>query len=688
MRITIRTRILLLFTGIVFTQALILGAFFLSQHSKFLSNQVDNQLKTITESLSSEIINYLNNTIHNLQPTTQRVTRIPLDPHRQHSFSNTTKISTAPHTTPASNKLSDHIDHKTLQDILNKTICPADQRIIILDDQGTVLAQKLQNGLRHQSFPANRNWNKEVIIDGTHFITASSSLYYNDHKIIIVGMMDKQKAQAPSLKTFRFLIFLVLLLFLFSLLIGWTTRQHIITPLQRLARSSGKLLQGKEIDISHQGDAELQDLAKTLNAMNKELRESNMTLEQEVTLRHREEKKAIQARIDAEKASQLKSIFLANMSHEIRTPLNAMLGLLNMLDKGPLNKEQKKLLAMASISGQRLQALVNSVLDLSQIESGKFQLHHSVFTLSSLITEVIELMQIHANEKNLVLKANQDADIPDILQGDSGRIRQILVNLLNNSIKYTDHGEIHLTVQLESISNDKELVLLFCIKDSGREIPAEIQESIFNPFNQGKIDTDKVTEGIGLGLAISDEFVHYMQGKIWLEKSDENGSMFCFTIRCEKGEKPIPAHREEQENPRNKLAGIKILLADDEYINQRIVSAYLEELGATVGICDNGAELLKQMDEETPDIILMDIRMPILDGIETTKLIREKEASTDLDRIPIIALTAQATTDFEAKCKEAGMDDYITKPIPFDNLTRIIGELYEKEVTQQSASVN
>lgn len=348
-----------------------------------------------------------------------------------------------------------------------------------------------------------------------------------------------------------------------------------------------------------------------------------------------------------------------------------------MLNKGPLNTEQKKLLSMASISGQHLQSTINSILDLSQIESGNFQLHHSTFTLSELITEVTELMRVHAKEKNLVLLASQDADVPDTLQGDSGRIRQILINLFNNSIKHTNHGEISLTIRLDSIPNDKEVVLLFSIEDSGGGISDETREMIFDPFKQGKIDPDKITEGVGLGLAISDEFVHHMQGRIWLEKSDENGSLFCFTIRCEKVDKPIAEPKNKTEDPKKKLKSIRILLAEDEFINQRIVSAYLEELGATVNICENGQELLEKMDLETPDIILMDIRMPVLDGIEATKLIREREARDNLDRIPIIALTAQATTTFETKCKEAGMDDYITKPIPFDDLTRIICELHQ-----------
>ncbi|MBU0945785.1 MAG: response regulator [Proteobacteria bacterium] len=684
MRITIRTRILFLFIGIVLIQGLLLCAFFLNQHSKSLRNEVDNRLKTVTARINTQIINYLERSTHSQQPLRQKARRMPLDWEQQYnlvtSFENT-KLSSPIH---LSNEERDTVNYERLQEIVDQTICPSGQNIFILNSRGKVLAKKIQSRSEPHSFPVDRVRNGEVLIDKTFFITASSSLYVNGQKFIIVATMNKQTALAPALKIFQLLTFLVFLLFLISLLIGWTTFKHIIPPLQRLAGSSATLRQGKDIDISLQGDAELQDLAQAMNSMNKELQTSNMSLEQEILLRRREEKKAIQARIDAEKTSQAKSIFLANMSHEIRTPLHAMIGLLNMLDNSPLSNEQKKLLTMASVSGKRLQTIVNSILDLSRIESGKFQLHHSIFPLSALITEVTELMQIHANEKHLELTASQDSDIPDILQGDSGRIRQILINLLNNSIKYTDQGGIHLTIHLQSIPNDQEVELLFCIKDSGRGISAESRETIFDPFDQGEIKADKVTEGVGLGLAISNEYVHHMQGRIWLEKSDEHGSMFCFTIRCEKAEEPIPESEEEPKKAKKKLATIHILLADDEFINQRIVSAYLEELGATVSICENGQELLEKMDQESADIILMDICMPILDGLEATKIIREKEANGNLPRVPIIALTAQATTDLKAKCKAAGMDDYVTKPIPFNDLTRIICELHENAGTHRS----
>ncbi len=343
---------------------------------------------------------------------------------------------------------------------------------------------------------------------------------------------------------------------------------------------------------------------------------------------------------------------------------------------------------MALVSGQRLQTLVNSILDLSQIESGKFQLHHSTFTLSSLLTEVIEMMQVHADEKNLLLKVSQETDIPDILQADSGRIRQILINLINNGIKYTDRGGVHLKVCLGSMPDDQEIVLLFSIEDSGRGISVGSRKSIFDPFEQGTMAPDKAIEGIGLGLAISAEFVHYMQGKLWLDKSDENGSIFCFTIHCEKGEEfsPHPAEDTGAEVSKQRLANIRILLAEDEFINQRVISAYLEELGAAVGICENGQELLERMEKKRADIILMDIRMPVLDGIEATKRIREREADSRQDRIPIIALTAQATTEFEATCKEAGMDGYLTKPIPFKDLTQMICDLHEQSGDHRTAA--
>ncbi len=723
-----------------------MGAFFLNQHNKSQYNLVNQQLKTVSDNISSQISLFYNSIFRDLETASQQVERMAQKDYQQFNLLKTLQNNNPAYTALAfydingtvrsavfnnENKVApdcftrnshlfnvpyasgkpyvtqlrslkntpllgisqpvSFLDHSyiigvisalvpidILQDMLDRPILPANQNILLLNSEGNVLAQRTQSATLHTSFPADTNWNGDVEIDHIHYISASSTLDFYGQEFTIVSTIDAKKSLAPSAQSLVLVIFLVLLLLLLSALVGWTTNKKIIEPLQSLANISTTMVQGKEVGIPLPADAEFRELAKSLNNMNHQLRESNTSLEQEVGRRRREEKRANIAKIEAEKASQAKSIFLANMSHEIRTPLHAMIGMLRMLGKRPLSPEHAELLSMATLSGQRLHTVVDSILDLSQIESGKLQLCQSPFSLTSLISEVVDLMKMQTQNRVISISSEQGVDIPDTLQGDSGRIRQILINLISNSIKFTKQGHILLKVELQQPSDSDEIELLFSIKDSGIGISDESRKLIFDAFNRGDLKANSVIEGTGLGLAISAEFVQHMQGRLWLESTGKNGSTFCFTIRCGRSIETIQGIREEDETNEvlRQLKGIRILLAEDEFINQRIISASLEEMGAEVTVCADGQELLDVMKKETADIILMDIRMPVLNGLETTRIIRKQEENNSgHPHIPIVALTAQATTEFEAECKEAGMDAYLTKPIPFARLVELIREL-------------
>ncbi len=744
MRTTIRTRILFIFVGVFAIQALLVGSFILYQHNSAKKTWVRHELQNTADNVSSQIFNFLQTVLHDLDTAGQQIERVAQKDYQRHQLLNTLKNNNdafkalafydingivksavscdenldvhgfftdnstlfsfpydtgTPHITtiqsindmsvigmsqPVSfldgaysiGVISALVPLNSIQPILDRTHLPAHQDIMVLDSNDRVFARKLQNDAIPSTFPAEMNWKEDVIINSVRYISTAVHFDFHHEFFTVVSLVRANKSMAPSARSFMLLIFLILLLLLLSTIVAWTTNKKIIEPLQKLAKTSATLVEGTYVYQDISSDAELHNVEMALQQMNMRLRVSNESLKEEISKRRREERNAILAKIEAERANQAKSIFLANMSHEIRTPLHSILGMLKMIKKDPLSSEQSKLLAMTSVAGEHLQNTVNTILDLSQIESGKFQLQHYSFSLSELLTEVLALMHLQAEAKNITITQTVSTDIPDRLKGDAGRIRQILINLISNSIKFSDQGTVSIEVEHLGTADDTE-ELLFKITDCGHGISESDIENIFDAFERGKIESNEIIEGTGLGLTISNEFVQHMGGKLWLKQTGPEGSVFCFTIHCALATDESYAIDEDQEKSltENPLLGIRVMLAEDEFINQRIIAAYLEEMGAQVTVCQHGQELLDKMEQEEADIILMDIRMPVMNGLEATKRIRKSEEGSAHLAIPIIALTAQATTDFELKCREAGMNDYLTKPVPFDRLVKIIREL-------------
>jgi signal transduction histidine kinase/CheY-like chemotaxis protein len=408
---------------------------------------------------------------------------------------------------------------------------------------------------------------------------------------------------------------------------------------------------------------------RTINAQKKELERQVRERTERLVILSDEERKA---RKEAEQANKAKSVFLATMSHEIRTPMNGVIGMAGLLAETNLTKQQRTYNETILSCGESLLSVLNDILDFSKIYSGKMEIEQQDFDLRQCIDGVLDLFYKKVNQSGLHLSYWIEEGVPPVIVGDALRLRQVLINLVSNAVKFTERGEIHVgVVQLRKDMITGEIELAFEVRDTGIGIPAEKIDMLFKSFSQVDSSTTRKYGGTGLGLAISEKLVLLMGGGITVQSREGEGTIFTFTIRTRAGVLRPSVGVPEQRAMSKAFAEsfpFRILVAEDNVINRQLILHILGNLGYEPDFVETGMQAVTAAGGAGYDLILMDVQMPEMDGLEATQLIRRQGYRQPV----VIALTANAMRGDREDCLTAGMDDYICKPVRLDELMRLL----------------
>ncbi|MFW5488690.1 MAG: ATP-binding protein [Desulfovibrio sp.] len=422
-------------------------------------------------------------------------------------------------------------------------------------------------------------------------------------------------------------------------------------------------------------------LRRSVMEQTKELSSANILLRDEVTRRKLVEQDLKQAKEYAELASRAKSEFLANMSHEIRTPLNGMMGMLQLLQPTAKDSEQTEYMNNAIESAKRLTMLLGDILDLSRVEAGKMELLFGAFDIRETVHGLEQVFRTVCEVKGVMLYCHVDPRVPQRVMGDQMRVQQILTNLVGNAAKFTEEGQIEVAVYALPYSPDDRVKCLFMVTDSGIGIKDSELNSLFDTFVQAEAGMDRRFQGAGLGLSIVRGLVELMEGSVSVESEAGKGTSFYVSLPFAVAPDETPAERLRSEpvDVANGQIDADVLVAEDDRVNLLTLIRYLERNGCRVTAVTNGEQAVYALRKANFDLILMDIQMPIMDGLAATKAIRSGEAGEEKARIPIVALTAYAMTGDRDKFLQSGMDDYLAKPVTLESLQKVLRNMLDRK---------